>query len=157
MEGRWLSVDDIMSLQQLYATLDSTPGDNIGFLASGYAKLDFTIWPKDAICGIELDADGSMDWLTSDGTVQNHSYWATGTFTATDYDVRLEDNDGGDTLTSGSLDYDTWYQMSTTRAWYVTVEGTGEKQLRGTLEIRPTGGGADIDTASCVCTATCEP
>lgn len=146
-----------MSLLGLFTLFAGEPADNIGFSSAQFSAFDFQILPTDSLSGFELDTDGTIDKLDTDGPTLNVGTWATGTFTATDYDVMLEDNLGGVAVGSGSLAYDTWYQMSGTRAWWSAVPGTGDRRVKGTWRIRPTGGGADIDTAVFQATASVEP
>lgn len=70
-----------------------------------------------------------------------------GVLTISDYDFLMATTSGS--LNSpGSQLADTWITGFSSMYWGVREDGAGITNFTGTLRMRPTGGGADIDTAS---------
>jgi len=124
------------------------------FLAGSYTYSDFALPPgePEAGCIIELDFDGSMDLVRIAGSnVPNISRWdGNNTLDEADYDFRLDVSVGSFNWGPGDP-VNTWLlgsAMGGFYAWGVSETGIGTQVGVGTLRIRPTGGGADITTAS---------
>ena len=105
-------------------------------------------YPSPANAGIEIESDGSITRFTS---TQNNIFegrWdGGGSFNRSDYDFRF-DRISGAADCDGTNKVGIWYPGTTLIAYSLLFSGFGLRNITGTLRMRPTGGGADIDTAS---------
>jgi hypothetical protein len=125
-------------------------GDIAGFDASLYTGEDVAPNPTDALATVDLLNSGLIDGT---GNAQSPSgQWLWNSASAANYDVRL-DPTAGTFNWAGGDPVNTWLNGATSRSWGVEETGLGITTATGTLRIRPTGGGADIDTASVTLTA----
>lgn len=127
------------------------------FTSDPYVVIDFRVFPTDALAGIEIDSDGGIEAFKSSGNQGDIGRWdnGLGTLDRADYDFRL-DIISGSANWSGSDAVNTWIAGTSLIAWAAEELGFGEESFSATLRIRPTGGGADFDTASVTCTASSE-
>ena len=73
--------------------------------------------------------------------------WVTPTSSASNYECRMTQN-SGDTLTNSS-GLGTWLALSSTRSWeYLVTDVQGSRSGNFTIEIRPAGGGAVLDSST---------
>jgi hypothetical protein len=108
----------------------------------------FDTYPSPANAGIEIEADGTITRFTSTTNNILIGRWdAGGPLVRADYDFRAD-------RISGAGDFDgankkgIWYPGSSLVAFSLLFVGFGVKNIDATLRMRPTGGGADIDTAT---------
>lgn len=107
----------------------------------------FDTYPQPAIAGIEIDVDGGIEGFKGAGNIGDIGRWdGGGSFVRADYDFRVD-------LTTGTLSNDwdaegVWHPGTSLVSFGVHVPvPIGLKRAIGTLRMRPTGGGVDIDTA----------
>ena len=131
---------------QAAAAQQGVGGDDIEFIPNAYNFFDFRLGAA-AEAGIRTQSDGTIDRLDSNSPQADVGTWYTGGATAADYDIRL-DYVSGDHINSGDAE-DTWFNANSQRSWSVVAAmGFNTEVFSGTLRVRPTGGGADIDTAT---------
>jgi hypothetical protein len=146
-----------MSLATFWAgIMGGGPGFTIEFSAANINVSAFALPPADALAGIEIDADGTIDRVTQAGNTPNVWTWAVGSgFDANDYDFMFD-------ISVGALDGigdpgNVWINGGGTIFWLVQETGIGTTTCTGTLRIRPAGGGGDIDTAGSSLSAEATP
>lgn len=108
----------------------------------------FDSYPSPAQAGIEIESNGTITRYTSTTNNILVGRWdgGCGTLDRADYDFRAD-------RTAFSSDFDTfwkqgiWYPGSGFISFGLEFTGFGIKKIEFTLRMRPTGGGADIDTA----------
>lgn len=93
-----------------------------------------------------MKSDGT--WTTSDA---QSGQWLVGSSNGGAYDVRATVTSGS---TPGGAGVGTWLQLSSDRLWNIGQVTTGTNTGTLLIEIRPTGGGSNLDTASISLTAT---
>lgn len=122
-----------------------------------YSATDSQTTPTDAEAGVELDVDGSIDRILSTGTQPDIGRWdGNNSLDGNDYDFRVDTISG--TLNGPGTDTaDVWHNGGALIVFSVEETGIGTTVFTGTLRMRPAGGGADIDTASCSFTAESVP
>lgn len=111
--------------------------------------LPFDSYPSPATAGIEIEADGTITRFTSTANNILIGRWDgfCGSLDRADYDFRAD-------RTSGASDFDfsdkegVWHPGTSLVSFGITFNGFGIKTIGANLRIRPTGGGADIDTAT---------
>jgi hypothetical protein len=108
------------------------------------------ISPTDSTAGYQLNSSGAEQELNQ-GVASTFNTWVL-TGTAANYDVFATLNSG--TLFSGTTG--TWLNLATTRSWQVqrTNNAAGTNSASLTIQIRPAGGGATLDTANVTLNAT---
>lgn len=111
----------------------------------------FTISPADATAGYQLNSSGAEQQFTQSGTTTINTWLSSGS--AASYDVMATLNSGA--LTGGSAT-GVWLNLASTRNWSVqrTSNTPGSNSANLTIQIRPAGGGATIDSAVVDLTAT---
>lgn len=110
----------------------------------------FAISPTDATAGYQLNSSGAEQEINNSGTSTFNTWLLSGA--ASSYEVMATLNSG--TLTAGTTG--TWLNLGSTRAWTVvrTSNTAGSNSANLTIQIRPAGGGAVLDTAGVTLTAT---
>ena len=101
--------------------------------------------PTTSNASITLNSTGG--WTTTDAQSGN---WLAGSNNGAAYDVRATLNSGS----AGGSGFGTWLQLNANRSWSQGQVAVGSTTSNITLEIRPTGGGANLDTATIDLTAT---
>jgi hypothetical protein len=127
------------------------PSGDPRFTGDPYSVVDLTVNPIDALAAVDIVADGSIDALINAGNQGAIGRWDNGlmSLNRNDFDFRADKISGDDLDTSFPGDpQNTWILGSTAPVFQVKVTGSGSDIFVGTLRIRPTGGGADHDTAS---------
>lgn len=111
----------------------------------------FTISPADATAGYQLNSSGAEQEITQSGTTTFNTWLLSGV--AGNYEAMATVNSGALTGGSGA---GVWLNLGTTRNWLVTrtANTAGSLSANLTIQIRPAGGGAVLDTAVVVLTAT---
>ncbi len=105
----------------------------------------FSFDPTEAEAGIHIASDGDIESFTEAGPGPDLGTWdGGGSFVKADYDFRADKISGIGSLNSPNLQ-SIWYPGSGSISFKVIT--TSVKNWTGTLRMRPTGGGADIDTA----------
>jgi hypothetical protein len=107
----------------------------------------FDSYPSPATAGFEIDLNGDIQSFDSGGPGPVIGKWdPSGTLTRADYDFRCDVTTGGDF--DGTYKKDIWYPGTTLISFLVSVPSPiALHRIIGTLRMRPTGGGVDIDTA----------
>lgn len=144
---------DLLALGADVAVAATLPGDQT-FTTS-------TADPTDAVCGIQINADGILYLRAgaSPSVYAFYSTWLTGAGTAADYQVYVTDNNGniaGQTV-DGVLNSTTgsWLSCSTTRRWAVSYTGSsGTTTGSVTIQIRSALDGRVLDTGTFTLVAT---
>jgi hypothetical protein len=117
------------------------------FTDDPYGLLDS--YPQPATARIEMSADGAIEGFKGGGSIGDIGRWdgGSGSLDRSDYDFRLDHISGS---LSGTCDsQDVWIAGSTAPSWCVHVAvPIGLERFEGTLRVRPSGGGADFDTAN---------
>jgi len=127
------------------------------FTAFNIFEADACIQPCVALAGIEIDADGAIETFIQAGNQGDHSRWdgGCGVLDIADYDFRLDVSSGAvngvQTLAS-----EVWHPGSGPLIVFSTTRNFGESTVIGTLRVRPTGGGGDIDTVGLTLFASAE-
>lgn len=128
------------------ATGTTPPSVNI----VGGTLQSITISPTDSTSGYQLNSSGAEQEITTFGTSTFNTWLLSGA--ASSYEVFATLNSG--TLTSGTTG--AWLNLGSTRSWTVTrtnnAAGTNSASL--TIQIRPAGGGAVLDSAGVNLNAT---
>lgn len=134
----------LLSLAGAQATIPPSVNINGGSMNS------VAISPTDATSGYQLNSSGAEQEITTFGTSTFNTWLLSGS--AANYDVFATLNSG--TLTSGTTG--TWLNLGTSRSWLVTRTSNtaGSANVSLTIQIRPAGGGAVLDTANVTLTAT---
>lgn len=119
--------------------------DPVDFSAASYTA--DTTKASTAQVAIQFKSDGGIDALQTAG-IGSIGTWVTGTFTASDYEIRLVKSGGTETLSSA------WTDLSTS-PFYTFIASTPDTALTwfGTAEIRNATTLAVLDTASITLTA----
>jgi hypothetical protein len=106
----------------------------------------FSFDPSEATAGIDIESGGNIGAFDEDGALPDIGTWdGGGSFVKADFDFRADKISGIGSLNSPNLQ-GIWYPGSGSIQFKVIT--TSVKNWVGTLRMRPTGGGADIDTAS---------
>ena len=123
------------------------PSGNPQFVSDPYLVSDFKLAPGLACAKLELNSDGTIRGVRCGFSSFALGRWdnSLGTLTIGDYDFRV-DKITGDSLNS-DLAQDTWFAGRHLMKFGIDISG-GTKNFEGTIRVRPTGGGADFDTAS---------
>lgn len=99
-----------------------------------------------------LQTGGGVRGIRLNLADQTLGSWMGSGLDITDYDFRL-DTISGSLNSIGTQAADTWITGFANMYWGVREAGSGVTTFTGTLRVRPTGGGADIDTAGVVLNA----
>lgn len=92
--------------------------------------------PSTSTSSLSVETGGNV---VGSGNVQNFTHaWINGSFTSSDYEVRLTKTSGDDPTSGPALG--SWHSLSSTRTWSLTRSGVGTLSFSGTLEIRHTSG-----------------
>lgn len=121
------------------------------FTGDPYSVVDLTINPIDALAGIEIDVDGAIEEFINAGNQGDIGRWDNGLMSLdrSDFDFRADKISGDDLDTTGlGKPQNTWILGSAFPVFQVRVTNFGSDIFVGTLRVRPTGGGGDLDTAS---------
>jgi hypothetical protein len=119
--------------------------DPVGFSAAAYSADTTTAGA--AQVAIQFKADGDIDALQTAG-IGKIGTWVTGTFTASDYEIRLVKSGGTETLSTA------WTDLSTSPSYTFTAGTAGATKIwSGTAEIRNATTLVVIDTATINLTA----
>lgn len=105
----------------------------------------------DALAGIEIDADGAIERFLSSvegGNQGDIGRWdgGCGILDIADYDFRYDVSIGSVNGISNSAGV--WHPGSGGLINFSVTENLGIQTATGTLRVRPTGGGVDIDTCT---------
>jgi hypothetical protein len=146
-----------MSFAQFPAgTMAILPGaPNPEFTSDPYNVSDFAIPPDDASASIQLNQTSNrVRQLRTDSPDGDIGFWGDGTLIITDWDFRLDTSIGNLDIGQAA---DVWIVGFNGMFWGVQETGMSTEIFTGTLRVRPTGGGADIDTAPVSLTAEATP
>lgn len=131
----------------------SVAGTDPMFSGDPYNLTDLGLPPiEPAVCDIQLRSNGTVWNIRNTLPSQQVGRWdaGLGSLDIADYDFQLEkvlgDIGRGESQNS-------WIQGFGGMYWGVFETGFGSEEFVGTLRVRPTGGGADFDTASVALTA----
>lgn len=112
-------------------------------IAANYSHMRIT--PDTARASFTLGSDGRVTTEGSAGPSSASSYAWLDSGNGALYDVRATLSSG--TTPTGSA-VGSWLQLSTSRSWVQTRTSTGERMCDLLIEIRPTGGGATVASAT---------
>ena len=140
-----------MSLQRMYMAMTgvAAPASPM-FTGDPFQAQDFGFGFVEA--GIEIDADGGIEAFNSGGNLGDIGRWdGGGSFVRADFDFRADKSSGFGNLDAPFVQ-SVWYAGSSLISFKVSNSFSVDN-WSGTLRMRPTGGGSDIDTASLQLTA----
>lgn len=127
-------------------TVNDVPTSSpISFSQNIFFCLDQSFGTPDPVkCEIDLLPNGA---ISVGGTVSglSNETWATGTFTASDYEIRYTQTSGG---LDGSITPGTWVSLGSAVEVFVQQSGSGVKTTQGLLEIREVATGTILTSAS---------
>ena len=123
------------------------PGGDPAFVSDPYTVIDFRLTPATACAKLELRANGEIWGIRCGLSSFLEGRWdnSLGTLTIGDYDFRV-DKTGGDDLNS-DLSQNAWHAGVNLMKFGVEVSDS-TISFQGTIRVRPTGGGADLDSAT---------
>lgn len=117
------------------------------FVSSPYTVIDFRLAPLLACAKLELRSNGEL-WGVRCGLASFQvGRWdnGLGTLTIGDYDFRVDKVSGADL--NSDLSQNTWHAGVNLMKFGVE-QANGTIQFTGTIRVRPSGGGADLDSAT---------
>ena len=136
--------------------IDVDDASGVGSVVLTDIDEDFIVDGDPVRSGIRFNRDGSISELEYDGTTTTYKDLHLGEWwdkhpegvIGDSYDVRaLSAGKTGTWSSSGAAD-DVWVQMNLSREWYVQAPSGGQKQCIATFEIRLTGSGSALDSAT---------
>lgn len=129
------------------------------FSGDPYNHFDIVLPPTDALVGIEIDADGGIEWFDSGGNNGDTGRWdGNATLNKADYQFRLDTSVGS--INWGPSDStDIWLPASAgLNVWAVEETGIGISTFSGTLRVRlAVAPFTEFDTASVMLQAEATP
>ncbi len=114
---------------------------------SGVTIADFESYPDSALASITFKSDGSITYVGTVTSGSAPSRWLVGSTNGAAYDVYVTPS-GDDTFSPGSSDTVTALQLNADRTFRVTRASHGTKSCEAIYEIRLTGTGSALVSAT---------
>lgn len=155
LKRHWLNLSrryDLKTLKKQRGSIMLAAFSTLGIPQPAFVSDPFTVFDSvpggPAQAGIEIDGDGGVEAIKEAGNQGDIGRWDNNlSLTKSDYQFRLDTTSG--TLNAPGTDpADTWLTASTGTDFFGIRELASIKVFSGTLRVRPSGGGADFDTAS---------
>lgn len=125
----------------------TAPVNEPRFTSDPYSVFAFTLAPGLSAAKLELRSNGEIWGVRISGADILVGRWdnSLGTLTIGDYDFRCDKTSGADL--NSDLSQNTWHAGVNLMKFGVEVTN-GTRIFGGTIRVRPTGGGADFDSAT---------